>query len=298
MLYYYAVDVPETLLNNAAKLIELGKATASLGFATDATAKAAGKAAIESAIANLSKTVTIKFKSETLDTVELLTDTFTLPAVVDGKLAISWQVSGTAAKYVPGTKITVTEDTTLTPTLFTLPETRLSPSVKVTKVAEDLGVRFTAELYRADYERLAALYGQENLRLGMLITPNEYVTKAGGVFTRDALIQMVNTSGSASGDAYVQVNATGFYTVGNNVLTLSGSIYNFKAKTFAKNPAFVAVAFIDVDADKDGIYDFTVYGNYNAKTSATVKDTMMNARSSMTDTQKGWIDNLLSQFGA
>ena len=72
----------------------------------------------------------------------------------------------------------------------------------------------------------------------------------------------------------------------------------FQTKTYEKNPEFAAVAFLDVDANGDGTVDFTVYGDYNPNASATVTESVQNAYSSMTDTQKGWIDNLLSKFGA
>ena len=298
MLYYYGIEIPETLKGNAEKLIELGKDPELLGFATDASAKAAYKALIESKIDDLSKTVTITVGNQTVDTLKTMEDTITLPTVVDGKAAIAWKVSGTTENHAPGTEINVTEDMDLKPVLFTLPETRVTPSVKATANEADLAMRFTAELYRADYLALRKLYGADNIRLGMLIAPDKFVQKAGGVFTREALKAMLTKNQSTSTAAYIEIYSDGFYTVGNNVLTLAGSVKNFSETTRALNPAFAAIAFMEIDADGDGLCDFTVYGNYNPKASSTVVRGMMNARPSMTETQQGWIDSLLSRFGA
>ncbi len=298
MLYYYGIEIPEKLKGDSETLIKLGKANASIGFKTNAADKAAAKALVEAAIDGAFKTVTVQVGSETVDSFDVVEDKLTLPTVVDGKLAIGWKVNGAAENVAPGTEIDVTDDVALEPTLFTVPETRLAPTVKVAASADDLAIRFTAELYRADYLALRALYGKENVHIGMLITPDYYVQKAGGVFTREALTQMVQSEGSASGAAYIQIDADGFYTVGQKVLTISGSVYNFSKSTFDNNPAFAAVAFLDVDTDGDGVIDLTFYGNYNPNASATVKENMMKAQASMTDTQKGWIDSLLSRFGA
>ena len=81
-------------------------------------------------------------------------------------------------------------------------------------------------------------------------------------------------------------------------MTLAASIYSFKARTLAKNPAFTAIAFVDVDRNGDGVYDFTVYGNYNIAASTTVTSALNRAKNQMTDIQKGWVDSLLKQFGA
>ena len=136
------------------------------------------------------------------------------------------------------------------------------------------------------------------MKFGMLITPDAYVQMAGGVFTRDALNAMVLNKASASGAAYIDIAARAFYTVEDEVLTLAGSVNSFKETTYKKNPAFAAVAYIDIDTDKDGIYDFTIYGNYNPAASTTVTAAMNRALSNATNTQKGWIDSLLSRFGA
>ena len=298
MLYYYGIDIPAELSGNTEALLTLANELTSLGMATGASEKAANKAAIETAITALTKTVTVQVGSAVLDTLVVVGDKLTLPTVVGDKLAIGWRVAGVSGNVAPGTEISVSDGMTLAPVLFTIPATRLAPDVKVATSAEDLAVRFTAELYRADYVALCKMYGAENITLGMLITPDAYVQMTGGVFTREALTAMVKAAGSTSGAAYVEVVADGFYQVGTNVLTVAGSLYHFKGATYTKNPEFAAVAFIDVDTDADGKTDFTVYGSYDQKASASVKDAMTSARENLTNTQKEWIDSLLSKFGA
>jgi len=221
-----------------------------------------------------------------------------LPEIENGKYAIGWRVNGGSENVAPGKPVAITGDMTAVPTLFTLPVTNNTQSVRYTDTASELGLRFTAELSRHEYTNLLALYGAESIKLGMLITPDAYVQMADGVFTRDALLAMVAEKGSASGAAYLQINSPAFYTVGDDILTLAGTINNFRTTTYNKNPAFAAVAFIDVDTDDDGIYDITIYGNYDQSNSATVKDALTNAYENATNTQKGWIDSLLKNFGA
>ena len=296
LLLYYDIDASALMLTDATQMTAVYAAIAEFAIETDSTLKASTKTAIETAIKNISKTVVISVDSVTAETLIVTANELTLPTLVKGKAAVAWTVNGAQTPVLPGTVIPVSGDMTVEAVLFNLPETHLAPSIKITEKAEDLGLRFVAEFYRADYLTLCSLYGKDHIRLGMLITPDAYVKKA-GAFTRDALSAMVVAEGSTSGAAFIQIDATGFYTVGDTALTLAGTVCNFKANTFAKNPAFAAIAFIDVDADGDGQVDFTIYGEYNTKASASVKETLQNV-SGATDTQKGWIDNLLSQFGA
>ncbi len=297
LLNHYGVEAPADALRNTEALVSLGNTYKDMKFSFDAATIAANKATLENAIAAVKKTVNVTVDGETVDSIDVLGTTYTLPTTVDGKLAISWTATGVAGNLKPGADVTVTDGMTLTPMLVSIPETTATPSVKVTANEADLGLRFTAAIWRADYLAIRELYGEESVRLGMLITPEYYVDQA-GAFTREALTKMVQEQGSTSGAAYIQIDSDGFYTVGRKVLTIAGSVKGFQAKTYAKNPAFAAIAFIDIDTNGDGIVDFTVYGDYNPSTNATVKESMANAKASMTDTQKGWIDSLLSRFGA
>ena len=294
LVLYYGIAITEALAANPEVLATAQKGIA---FATNAAEKAANKEAMIAALADLKTDVTVKIGS--VETVlELYSDTLTLPNTFDGKMAIAWRVNGAAEAVAPGTSIDVAGVETLTPTLFALPKTSAKTSVRVTDIEADLGVRFTASVDRVDYEGLIALFGENYVRLGMLITPDAYVQKAGGVFTREALRAMVDASKSTSGAAYIDIRAYNFYSIDDTKMTLAGTVYSFKNRTMTLNPAFAAIAYLDVDTNRDGVVDITIYGSYNPVASTTVTSAMNRAVENMTATQKGWIDSLLSRFGA
>ena len=120
---------------------------------------------------------------------------------------------------------------------------------------------------------------------------------ANGVFTREALSAMVEERGSVSKDAYVEIPVTKIPSEGDTV-TISGVLCNFKEQTLAKDPEFAAIGFVDIDTDGDGSFDKTVYGAYRADACASVKSTLTAARTGASVKEQGWIDSLLSRFGA
>ena len=171
-----------------------------------------------------------------------------------------------------------------------------TPTAYVTDKEAELGIRFAASFARAEYDALTAIFGAEGVRLGILVTPAQYVQMARGIFTREALSAMVTASGSTSGAAFVEIPMTAIPDAGD--ITVAGVLYHFHATTLAKNPAFAAIAFVDIDTDGDGTLDKTLYGDYNAAYSATAKATIAAARDTVPPLAQGWIDNLLATFGA
>ena len=97
---------------------------------------------------------------------------------------------------------------------------------------------------------------------------------------------------------YIQIDAQRLYEKDESTYLIRGSIYAFKDITLKKNPSFAAIAFFDVDTNGDGQPDLTFYGNYNPLANAKLKETLSGSKGAFNDTQKGWIDNLLSRFGA
>ena len=182
-------------------------------------------------------------------------------------------------------------------TLADAPVTNDGVTVKVTDSTADVAMRFTASLSRGIYNLLVEAYGAEKLTFGILITPDVYVQRA-GAFTRDALRAFVAEHDKDIAKSFVEIRAGGFYAVTDTALTIAGSLHDFSAVTKTNNPAFAAVAFIDVDVDMDGYTDFTVYGNYNPTTSRDVKTTLYNALQSATGAQAEWINALYQQFDA
>lgn len=170
--------------------------------------------------------------------------------------------------------------------------------VRVTDDDENgLALRFTAPLSRLEYDHIAAIYGADRLSVGVLVAPLVCVEKANGVFTRDALSSMVSDyCDNANASAYIDIRSNGFYQISDRVLTVAGSVYNFSSATRKYNPAFVVVAYIDVDTNGDTVADLTFYGDYDLNECYRVKDTMLRARAQMTESQKLWITALLETF--
>ena len=294
LMYYHGVDVPAGLADNAEALAAIAPVADTIDLSPDATKTATNKATIEAAIAGALPTVTITVGGEEVEKVAVATATYTLPATLDGKAIVAYTIGEDTV--VPGTALTLTEDVTAEATLIDAPKTRAKAGLKITDSAATLGMRFVAEIAVADFDTIVAVYGIDAIKVGMLITPVKYVELAGGVFTREALDAMVEEKNSQAA-GYVEVLANGFYTSDGTTATIAGSIYNFSKSTKDNDPAFTAVAFIDIDADRNGTVDYTIYGD-NAGAAARVTDVAIKARPFAGNTQKVWIDNLLASFGA
>ena len=171
------------------------------------------------------------------------------------------------------------------------------PTAYVTNKEEELGLRFAASFSAAEYALLVDMFGENAVRTGILITPRAYVQKTNGNFTRAALEAMLVKYKSSSDVAYATVIAPPREGAGDT-LYVAGVLRNFKETTLTYNPVFVAVAFIDVDTNGDGVYDTTAYGAYNTKAGGKVKETVSAAREALPARAQGWIDTLLGKFAA
>ena len=297
LLYYYGVDIPADLKDTPAVLLQIGTAQEAMPFATDALSFAANKQTLTDVLTAMTKTVNITLDGKTVDTISLIGTKMTLPMTVLGKQAIAWKISGVEELKKPGETVTVADNTVMTPTLISLPTTEILPTVRMTDKEADIGVRFAAAFARADYETLKSFYGKERITFGMLISPEKTVKRA-GAFTREALGAFANSVGLEATAAYIQVDVPGFIIKDADTLLIRGGFYNFKPQTLEKNLSFAAVAFIDVDTDGDGQVDLSFYGNYITLANATVKETLQRTRYAFSATEQGWIDNLISRFGA
>lgn len=295
LLYYYGISIPEQLYGNTAAMTQLTAAIGTVKFATDSAERAACVAQIETALAALkTATVPVHAYGSLVGNIETLSGVCVLPAVFADREVLAWQ-SGTVT-HKSGTVVPVTEGMTLTAVIASAPVIMGMPTAYVTDKEAELGIRFAASFARAEYDALTAIFGAEGVRLGILVTPAQYVQMARGIFTREALSAMVTASGSTSGAAFVEIPMTAIPDAGD--ITVAGVLYHFHATTLAKNPAFAAIAFVDIDTDGDGTLDKTLYGDYNAAYSATAKATIAAARDTVPPLAQGWIDNLLATFGA
>ena len=121
------------------------------------------------------------------------------------------------------------------------------------------GIRWTAKIRTADWEKLVTLYGEENVKAGVLVLPYDFLTD-GVEFTVEALgaakipyqrieADMFNeTASNDAGDGY-----SGFYA----------SLVNIKAGNL--NRKFIARAYISVTS---GDATTCYYGDYSAENQA------------------------------
>ena len=295
LLYYYGISIPEQLYGNTAAMTQLTAAIGTVKFATDAAERAACISQIEMALAALkTATVPVYAYGSFVGNIETLSGVCVLPAVFADREVLVWQ-SG-ANRYAPRAVLPLSEGLTLTAVLASAPVLTGVPTAYVTNKEAELGIRFAASFARAEYAVLSETFGANAVRIGILVTPDQYVQMARGTFTREALAAMVAERGSSSGAAYVEIPMTAIPDTGD--ITVAGVLYRFHATTLAKNPAFAAVAFVDIDTNGDGAFDKTLYGSYNADYSVTAKATIAAARDTVPPVAQGWIDNLLATFGA
>ena len=74
------------------------------------------------------------------------------------------------------------------------------------------GLRFTGPVNKNYVDGLKAQYGENNVKLGMLITPTDYLTNNGLAFTKEAL----DACTAISGAKYLEIDAETVLTEGNN----------------------------------------------------------------------------------
>lgn len=302
LLYYHDVkisgDVIEYLRSTPEAMNAVAKAASGIKISADETVKSTNKTNLENALAV--KQIIIETSDGTTVDMHFAGDKLVLPKTTNNKKVAAWVIGAEEVSYIPGTSVAVDTNTKVRAVLVDSPKTSTTVSVKTSTVADDIAMRFTASISRKDFEAIARAYGSEKISVGMLITPAKYVELANGVFTREALRAMVDEKSTVeNAHAYINVvSYGGFYSTDENTMTIAGSIYRFSDATKAHNPAFAAIAFVDVDTNGDLAPDFTLYGDYNPAANHKVMDTFMKARPFMTTTQQGWIDSLLKSFGA
>ena len=299
MIGYYDILVPENFTENEERYNYALSLAQTYVFAKTESEYNKAKTALQTAIAGSGKEVTIIVDGE--ETVlTVYGDTYLLPKTVDGMTLVAWRyehADGTVTRCEPGELITLEDKTTLRALAITAPETKYGVTVKA-MASDGFGMRFTASLDKQEYLALVEEYGAGYIRMGMLIAPKAYVDRA-GAFTREALWKFVTSNAVDTSRAFVQIDARGFYAIDEDVYTLSGTLYKFSEKTMDKNPAFAAIAYLDIDTDKDGEVDKTVYGTFASNTCRTPRQAIesieyMNIQ--MTDTQRKWVDAFMQKY--
>ncbi|MBQ9736337.1 MAG: hypothetical protein IJV96_06110 [Clostridia bacterium] len=297
ILLYYGLEIPEACLNDAAAMDSIAALVDGTAFETDASVYSATKTTLQNAIDTAFVTITVIVDGEETATA-VNGGVWNAPATVDGKVLLGWQLMGeTPVLYDAGASIPVAEGDVLRAIALTKPATTNDYSVKL--MGEDgLGMRFTATLSKTEYLLLLEAYGEDNVSLGMLITPERYVERA-GVFTKEGLKAWAESLNSDE-TPYVDIPLGGVWKMEGDVLTLAGSLYNFSRTTIENNISFAAVAYVNIDVDGDGVIDQTVYGDFAAETCRTAKDVMEYVKDSFYDdlgeTQQGWLNSFLANY--
>lgn len=121
------------------------------------------------------------------------------------------------------------------------------------------GIRWTAKIRTADWEKLATLYGEENVKAGVLVLPYDSLTD-GVEFTVEAL--------GAAKIPYQQIetdifNETASNDAGDGYSGFYASLVNIKAGNL--NRKFIARAYISVTS---GDATTCYYGDYSAENQA------------------------------
>lgn len=121
------------------------------------------------------------------------------------------------------------------------------------------GIRWTAKIRTADWEKLATLYGEENVKAGVLVLPYDFLTD-GVEFTVEAL--------GAAKIPYQQIetdifNKTASNDAGDGYSGFYASLVNIKAGNL--NRKFIARAYISVTS---GDATICYYGDYSAENQA------------------------------
>lgn len=208
-----------------------------------------------------------------------------------GETFLAWEVNGVT--YQPGDTVPFTDGMEFIPVTVKNPVTANGASIRLAEGTE-IGLRFTADIRKADYDKLVAMYGKENISLGMMITPRVYVCNA-KAFTKEAL-----DAYAGAGKGYVDIAVEGYYNYDeeNGIYTIAGSLKNFSATTLAKNPEFVAIGYITVQTENGPI---TVYGDYDVWARRTVSQVAASLDADttveLTADQKKWLGDLLTRLG-
>ncbi len=121
------------------------------------------------------------------------------------------------------------------------------------------GIRWTAKIRTADWEKLATLYGEKNVKAGVLVLPYDSLTD-GVEFTVEAL--------GAAKISYQQIetdifNETASNDAGDGYSGFYASLVNIKAGNL--NRKFIARAYISVTS---GDATICYYGDYSAENQA------------------------------
>ena len=132
------------------------------------------------------------------------------------------------------------------------------------RISDPTGIRFTSEFRKPYIDALREKYGEENVKLGMIITPTDYLTS--GV---DFEMAALDACEDITGTKYVKVNASVIHDDDPEFYTINCALVNVKEGNY--NRDFSARAYIEINGK---IFKYADYNEeYNSRSIAYVAET-------------------------
>lgn len=214
-------------------------------------------------------TVTFMAAGEVYHTTVSMDGTVTLasaPAVVAGFMGWHAEIDGTTVFLPAGAEYTgISRDVVFEPVTVGF-KTNEGCSVRLRD--NDVALRFTSTVQRADYENLVSLLGaRDKIAFGTYIVPEDYVVNADGRFTLEALEAVGHYK-------HVDVPATGFYKTTSDELTIAGSVSNIRRGNYTME--YTGIGYMKLTYSNGT--EKTYYADYNhSKNSASILRTVLAA---------------------
>lgn len=137
------------------------------------------------------------------------------------------------------------------------------------------GLRFTGTVNKNYVDGLKTQYGEDNVKLGMLITPTDYLTNNGLAFTKEAL----DACTAISGAKYLEIDAETVLTEGNNY-KINCAIVEILEANYDRS--FSAVLYIKVNGE---IVEYSAFNElFNSRSVAEVAEAAYHDVKSEADT--------------
>ena len=131
------------------------------------------------------------------------------------------------------------------------------------RMDEPTGLRFTGYVNKGYVDALKTAYGEENVKLGMLITPTDYLEEI--EFTKAAL-----DAADIEGVKYLEIDATTILTDGNYYKINCAIVEILKANY---NRDFSAILYVKVVSGQTATYTYSAYNeNENSRNVAEVAE--------------------------
>ena len=110
------------------------------------------------------------------------------------------------------------------------------------RISEPTGIRFTGYIGKDYLDGLKAEHGDANVKIGMFITPTDYLTENGLSFTKEAL----DGCGAITGAKYVKIQATTILeTEDGAAYRINCVLANVKEANYTRN--FSAVTYVEIN---------------------------------------------------